>query len=97
MSVTVISKRKFKMKHHDQLVPLLKDLREYAKKQKGFISRKTYSSVNDPGEYLVISKWGSEDSWQKWMGKKKTRDIQGKIESLIGERTVFDVYKAEKY
>jgi hypothetical protein len=31
------------------------------------------------------------------MDKKKTWDIQGKIDLLIGEKTVFEVYKPEKY
>jgi heme-degrading monooxygenase HmoA len=53
--------------------------------------------MNDPGEYIVISEWETVSSWRKWMDKKKTWDIQGKIDLLIGEKTVFEVYKPEKY
>jgi heme-degrading monooxygenase HmoA len=97
MAVMVISKRVFRIEQRDKLIPLLQQLRNNAKKQKGFISRATYSSMNDPGEYIVISEWETVSSWRKWMDKKKTWEIQGKIDSLIGEKTVFDVYKPEKY
>lgn len=97
MSVTVISKRVFRMEHHEKLIPLLQALRNHAKKQKGFISRKTFSSLDNPGENIIISKWETVDDWSEWMKKKKSRKIQGKIDSLIGERTVYDVYQPEKY
>jgi heme-degrading monooxygenase HmoA len=97
MPVLVISKRVFRIKHRDKLIPLLQQLRNHAKKQKGFISRATYSSMNDLGEYIVISEWETASSWRNWMGKKKIWDIQGKIDSIVGEKTVFDVYKPEKY
>jgi heme-degrading monooxygenase HmoA len=97
MPVMVISKRVFKIEQRAKLILLLQQLRNHAKKQKGFISRATYSSMNDPGEYIVISEWETVSSWRKWMDKKKTWDIQGKIDLLIGEKTVFEVYKPEKY
>jgi hypothetical protein len=50
MPVTAISKRVFKIGQREKLIPLLQKLRNHAKKQKGFISRATYSSMNDPGE-----------------------------------------------
>lgn len=97
MSVIVISKRVFRIKHHEKLIPLFINLRNHAKKQKGFINRKTFSCLNNPGEYIIISKWESEKCWKEWMNKKKPREIQGKIDSLIGEKTIYDVYKPEKY
>jgi heme-degrading monooxygenase HmoA len=97
MPVTVISKRVFKIEQRDKLIPLLQKLRNDAKKQKGFISRATFSSLNDPGKYIVISEWERVSYWRKWMDKKQTWDIQGKIDSLIGEKTAFEVFKPEKY
>lgn len=97
MPVTVISKRVFEIKQKDKLIPLLKDLQNHAKKQKGFISRTTFSNLNDPNEYIVISEWKKADHWIKWMNKKKVRELQGNIDSLIGEKTFFDVYKPEDF
>ena len=97
MSVTVLSKRLFKIDQKENLIPLFKELRGLAKKQNGFISRGTFSSLTDPGEYIVISEWETVDDWRNWMDKKETRKIQGKIDSLLGEKTFFDVYLPEKF
>lgn len=97
MSVIVISKREFHIEKNDKLIPLLKKLRKHAKKQKGFVSRATYTNINNPGENIVISEWKKEEQWQKWMKNEKVLKIQSRIDSLIGERTVFEVYKPENY
>ena len=97
MNAKIISRRIFRIDKKDKLIPLLKKLRKSAEQQKGFISRSTYSSLNDPGEYLVISEWQTVDHWAEWMNKKNTKQIQGEIDSLIGEKTFFDVYKEEDF
>ncbi len=97
MQVTVISKRVFTIKKNDKLITLLKKLRTSAEKQKGFVSRATFTNVNDPTENIVISKWKSEEHWQKWMKKKKVNELQDKIDSFIGEKTVFEVYTPEVF
>ena len=97
MHVKIISRRVFKIKQKDKLIPLLKKLRKNAEKQKGFISRITYSNLHDPGEYIVLSEWKTADDWIEWMAKKKTRKIQSDIDSLIGEKTFFDVFRPEEF
>ncbi len=97
MSVTILSKRLFKIDQKENLIPLFKELRELAKQQTGFISRGTFSSLTDPGEYIVISEWETVEDWRNWMDKKETRKIQGKIDSLLGEKTFFDIYLPEEF
>lgn len=97
MNVKIISRRIFRTNKKDKLIPLLKKLRKSAEKQKGYIARASYSCLSDPDQYLVISDWESVEHWEKWMGKKKTKKIQGDIDSLIGEKTFFDVYVEENY
>ncbi len=97
MHVKIISRRAFTIDQKDKLIPLLKQLRTRAENQRGFISRATYSRLNDPGEYIVISEWKTADDWIEWMANKEIRKIQGDIDSLIGEKTFFDVYRPEEY
>lgn len=97
MYVKVISRREFRISQKEKLIPLLKNLRKSAEKEKGFISRSTYSSMNDPGECIVISEWKTADDWLEWMNKKKVQKIQWDIDSLIGEKTFFDVYCPEEF
>ena len=97
MRVKVISRRKFRISKREKLVPLLQELRRTAEKEKGFISRATFSSLNDPGECIVISEWKTADDWATWMGKKKVRQLQWDIDSILGEKTVVDLYRSEDF
>ncbi len=97
MSVLIIIKRVFRMDQTKELVPLLKKLRTEAEKQPGFISRTTYSKLNDPGELVVVMEWATVDEWLKWMDNELAKDLQWQIDSIIGEKTFFDVYKPEDF
>ncbi len=97
MSVLIIIKRVFRMDQTKQLVPLLKKLRTEAEKQPGFISRTTYSKLNDPGELVVVMEWATVDEWLKWMDNEVAKDLQWQIDSIIGEKTFFDIYKPEDF
>ena len=97
MSVVVIIKRVFRMNKTKQLKPLLKELRKKTKRQPGFISRTTYSNVSDPGELIVVSEWESMEHWMGWMENEEAKELQWKIDSIIGEKTSFEVYKPEKF
>lgn len=97
MHVKIISRRLFRISQKDEIVPLLKQLRDSANQQPGFISRTTYSSLNDPGECIVISEWKTADDWIEWMNRKEVQEVQWKIDSLIGEKTFFDVYRPEEF
>lgn len=93
MAVYVVIKRKFKMNHPVKLLPLLSELSERAKTQEGYISTETLQSAESSEDYLVISKWESADNWKAWFGSKERRDIQGKVDSLIGERTFYEIFQ----
>ncbi len=97
MSVTVISKRVFNIQNNDKLIDLLGKLRKHAKKQKGFISRATFTNINDSVDNIVISEWKTENHWKKWMERKEVKKLQGRIDTIIGEKTIFDVYKSENF
>lgn len=93
MAVYVVIKRKFKMNHPEKLLPLLGQLRERAETQQGYISSETLQSTENSEDYLVISKWESADNWNSWFVSKERRDIQGKVDSLIGERTFYEIFE----
>ena len=93
MTVHVVIKRKFKMNQPEKLLPLLRELNSIARTQKGYISTDTLQSSENPDDYLVVSKWESEEDWSAWFQSKQRRDIQGDIDSLIGERTFYEIFK----
>jgi heme-degrading monooxygenase HmoA len=94
MPVQVIIKRKFQVDDPERLIPLLADLRTHAKSQPGYISGETLRSLDNPEEYLVVSKWETADEWKKWLHSKERRDIQGQVDSLLGEKTFYEIFES---
>lgn len=93
MAVQVIIKRKFKVDNPEELVPLLTELRIRAKEQSGYISGETLRSLDNPEDYLVFSKWETAEEWKKWFQSKERRDIQAKVDSMIGEKTFYEIFE----
>jgi quinol monooxygenase YgiN len=80
-----------------KLIPLLKKLRSLSKKQPGHIFRETFRSIDNPGEYIVISEWKKIEDWKQLLGKKEIKAVQNQIDSIIGEKTIYDVYEPERF
>ena len=93
MAVQVIIKRKLKVDNPKKLIPFLTELRIRAKDQPGYISGETLRSLDNPEDYLVFSKWETVDDWEKWFHSKERRDIQGEVDSLVGEKTFYEIFE----
>ena len=93
MPVKVIIKRKWKIEQPEKLLPLLTELRSHAQKQAGYISGETLRSLDDPGDFMVISEWETSEDWEKWSQSKERKDIQHRVDSLIGERSFYEIYE----
>jgi len=93
MPIQVIIKRKWETDKPEALFPLLTELRSLAEKQPGYISGETLRSLDDPDKYLVFSKWETVDDWKHWLQSKERRDLQGEVDSLIGERTFYEIFE----
>ncbi|MFC1516286.1 antibiotic biosynthesis monooxygenase family protein [Thermodesulfobacteriota bacterium] len=93
MPVQVIIRRKWQVSQPEDLLPLLTELRSRAKEQPGYISSDTLRSLEDPEDFLVISKWETADDWNKWVHSRDRRALQGKVDSLIGEKTFYEIFE----
>jgi heme-degrading monooxygenase HmoA len=93
MPVQVIIKRKLIIDKPEKIFPLFSEMRSQAMQQPGYIYSKTLKNIDKPQEYMVISSWETADDWRTWFQSKERRDIQGRVDSLIGERTHYSVYE----
>ncbi len=93
MAVHVIIKRRFRMNQPDKIIPLLKELNDRAKVQPGYISTDTLQSTEDLGDYMVISVWERAEDWNNWLANPQRKEIQNQVDSLIGERTFYEVFR----
>ena len=92
MSAVILIKRKVPRGKESELVPLLIQLRALAVSQPGYISGQTLRRVDIPGEYLVLSTWQSVESWETWLRSKQRNEIQERIDTILGEKTEYEVY-----
>ena len=92
MAIHVVIKRKFKMNKPERLIPLLEEMNRRAQSQPGYISTNTLQSKESPDDFLVVSVWESEEDWNGWYNSPERKDIQNEIDSLIGERTFYEIF-----
>jgi len=92
MAVKVILKRKVPKDKEKDLLPLLLELRSKAMRQPGYISGETLRSMDSPEELIVIGTWQSKEAWDKWASSKERSEVQERIDSLLGEKTEYNVY-----
>jgi heme-degrading monooxygenase HmoA len=93
MAIQVIIKRSVKQgRQAKELVPLILQMRALAMYQPGYISGETLCELEHPGECLVISRWETEDDWNRWAQSKERAEIEKKIEALTGEKPEYHVY-----
>jgi heme-degrading monooxygenase HmoA len=92
VATKVIITRKVTRGRQKDLLPLLLDLRTKAMAQRGYISGETLKGISDPDEFMVISTWNSVEDWKAWEDNPERREIQGKIDALLEEKTIARVY-----
>ena len=94
MAVEVIIQRTFKDKEQAQkLVPLILQLRSKATIQPGYITGQTLRCLDCSGEYLVISTWNSRKDWDTWFNTPERKELQAKIDTLLGAETRYRFYE----
>jgi len=92
MAVKIIIRRRIPKAKEAQVLPLLLELRSKAINLPGYISGETLRNANDPEDSLVISTWRSVESWKTWEESKERREIQSRIDALLGGKPEHGVY-----
>jgi len=94
MAVSIIIRRIVKdVTMAGSLAPLIIQLRSRATAQPGFLTDQTFSCLDCDGEYLIISTWNTLEDWNKWMNSEERMTIQGQIDKLLGEKTLYRYYE----
>jgi len=92
MAVKIMIKRTIHEGQIEGLTPMISELRTLASKQHGYISGETLRSIDNPGEYMVISTWNSVGDWKEWELSKERNKIQSQIDMLLGDKTEYKIY-----
>jgi len=91
--IKVMIRRRAPAEKHGELLGLITRLRSEASKQAGYIHGETLHSADRPDEFLVISVWDDEFFWKKWIASGERKELQAKIDALIGTPTEYEIYR----
>lgn len=92
MAVKVFIKRKVPGDAARKMIPLFREMRVQANTQPGYISGETLRNLESPDEFLVISTWETSDDWKNWLESKARKEVQDKIDALLGGKTEFEIF-----
>jgi heme-degrading monooxygenase HmoA len=92
MAIKVLIKRRVPLEKARETITLFRQLRILATAQEGYISGETLRSLDRPEEFIVISAWQSAQDWKNWLASQQRKEIQSKIDQLLGGETSYDIY-----
>jgi heme-degrading monooxygenase HmoA len=92
MAVKILIKRKVPADKARDMIPLFRQMRSMATNQPGYISGETLKRLDEPDEFMVISTWHSSEDWKNWLASEERRNIQEKIDALLGGKTEYEIY-----
>ena len=92
MAVKVLIKRRVPENKAKKMIPLFRQMRVQANNQAGYISGETLRSLENPDEFLVISTWETSDDWKNWVNSQDRKEVQDKIDDLLGGKTEFEIF-----
>ncbi len=93
MAVKIFIKRVIAEERINDLLPLVRRLRNLATNQPGYISGETLKRIDTPGEYLVISTWQSLDNWREWVVSRERIEVQNEIDARMAEESIYEIYQ----
>lgn len=76
----------------EKFIDVIREVRNEAMKQKGFITGETLVNIDDPTNVLVLSTWESSDDWNGW----DTAEIRLKLKPQINE-LLSEPYSVRKF
>jgi heme-degrading monooxygenase HmoA len=83
----------------DKAIDLIREIRNEAMKEHGFITGETLTNVDDPTNMLVISNWESRDAWDAWDKSEKRVKLNPGINQLLAEPysvRIFEYYMIQR-
>ncbi|MBT8350115.1 MAG: antibiotic biosynthesis monooxygenase [Deltaproteobacteria bacterium] len=92
MAVKVFIKRQVPEEKARDIIPLVRQMRSLATNHEGYISGETLRNLERPEEFMVISTWQSSQDWKQWIQSEGRKEIQGKIDSILGGETEYQIF-----
>ena len=80
-------------KDAEKLIDVIRELRNEAMKQPGYITGETLVNTEDPSNVMVISTWQSAEDWKAWDTSETRAKITKRVNELLVEPYRVDIYR----
>ncbi len=92
--VRVVIEHKIKsLEDVDAAIDVIREIRNEAMKQHGFITGETLTNVDDPTNMLVISTWENREAWDAWDTSEKRIELKPQINQYLSEPYTTRIYE----
>ena len=81
-----------KAKDTEKLVDVIREVRNEAMKQRGYITGETLVNIEDPSTVLVISTWEKLEDWNAWDTSETRVKMKKRINELLVEPYTVRMY-----
>ena len=61
----------------------LVEIRQQIVNKPGYLAAESFQDMDDPGHWIVMSKWSSRKNWQDWADSKQRQEQLALIEALL--------------
>jgi len=82
-----------KAKDPEKLMAVIREVRNEAMKQRGYITGETLVSTKDPSDVIVITTWQTQKDWKAWDTSDKRQELNKKINPLLEESYEVRIYQ----
>ena len=83
-----------RVKRVEDLLPLLRELREAAMRSPGFVTGETLGSIEDKSVVVIIGTWQTLADWQEWEKSDTRGKLYQRIQPLLDTRPKVSIYEA---
>ena len=89
--IRVVIKRR--VKNEEKISELIRELRLGAVTHPGYLGGETLVSTENLNVITVIGRWRSIIDWNNWKSSQKRNDINEKVEALLVQPAIIEVYE----
>ena len=92
MAVKVLTRKMVPRNKAIEIIPLFRELRGLAMKQKGFLTCETLRNLENPEEFVVISTWRTSKDLKHCLQMNEIKKTQEKMDLLLGGKTDYQIF-----
>ena len=93
MAVKVLVERRIRAGFEEDVLALLRELREEAVRTRGYLYSETWREVGNPRVVVSLSVWSSLEHWQRWESDEFRQRLVQRINRMLRRPATVRVFQ----